>query len=151
MSWKQERDALIAQTAAFLQSVAGNKVEIPTLGATERPAARPAGPAAAAQADPTPAIAAAPRWPVASGAPLEPVKSVEPRWGTPTPQPIVQTDMKTEILARVASFRAHQERFNRERAEYFSATLARLRASIDEASPQRPPARGPAGRPSRAP
>ena len=37
-----------------------------------------------------------------------------------------------EIRARIASFRAHQERFNRERADYFSATLARLRAAIDE-------------------
>ena len=36
---------------------------------------------------------------------------------------------------RIESFRKHQERFNRERAEYFNATLARLRAAIDEAGP----------------
>ena len=36
-----------------------------------------------------------------------------------------QVDVKTEIQTRIANFRAHQERFNRERQEYFSATLAR--------------------------
>lgn len=43
-------------------------------------------------------------------------------------------DMQTEIRARIASFRVHQERFNRERQEYFSTTLARLRASMPKAS-----------------
>jgi hypothetical protein len=37
-----------------------------------------------------------------------------------------------EIRARVAGFRAHQERFNREREEYFSKTLAKLKAEIKE-------------------
>jgi hypothetical protein len=46
-----------------------------------------------------------------------------------------QVDVKTEIQGRIASFRAHQERFNRERQEYFSATLARLRASIEQLPP----------------
>jgi hypothetical protein len=40
--------------------------------------------------------------------------------------------MASEIRARVASFRAHQERFNREREQYFSATLERLRAAIKD-------------------
>jgi hypothetical protein len=43
--------------------------------------------------------------------------------------------MASEIRARVASFRSHQERFNREREQYFSATLERLRAAIKEAPP----------------
>jgi hypothetical protein len=47
--------------------------------------------------------------------------------------------MVNEIRARIAGFRAHQERFNREREEYFSKTLARLKASLDE----RPPLPGP--------
>jgi hypothetical protein len=36
------------------------------------------------------------------------------------------------MQARVAKFRAHQERFNREREEYFSATLAKVRAALGE-------------------
>ncbi len=48
-----------------------------------------------------------------------------------------QVDMQTEIRARIAAFRAHQERFNRERAEYFSATLKRLRTEMDEKTPPR--------------
>jgi len=43
--------------------------------------------------------------------------------------------MAKEIRARIASFRAHQERFNREREEYFAATLARLRAAIKDMPP----------------
>jgi hypothetical protein len=42
--------------------------------------------------------------------------------------------MVNEIRARIAGFRAHQERFNREREEYFSTTLARLRATLNEAT-----------------
>jgi hypothetical protein len=44
----------------------------------------------------------------------------------------LQRDMQTEIRARVATFRANQERFNRERQEYFSSTLAKLRASMND-------------------
>jgi len=44
--------------------------------------------------------------------------------------------MAAEIRARVAGFRAHQERFNRERENYFAATLARLRAAIEDMSPR---------------
>ena len=42
--------------------------------------------------------------------------------------------MAISSIARtfIAAFRAHQERFNRERHEYFNATLARLRAEINE-------------------
>jgi hypothetical protein len=44
--------------------------------------------------------------------------------------------LAAEIRARVAGFRAHQERFNRERENYFAATLARLRAAIEDMSPR---------------
>jgi hypothetical protein len=47
----------------------------------------------------------------------------------------LQRDIQTEIKARVATFRANQERFNRERQEYFSSTLAKLRASISDTPP----------------
>ena len=45
--------------------------------------------------------------------------------------------MANEIRTRVASFRAHQERFNREREEYFASTIARLRAAIKDVPPPR--------------
>jgi hypothetical protein len=52
-------------------------------------------------------------------------------------RPIVPSELQNEIRSRIEGFRAHQERFNRERAEYFNATLARLRASLDEAAAPR--------------
>ena len=45
--------------------------------------------------------------------------------------------------ARVANFRAHQQRFNRERAEYFSATVTKLRAAIENVSVADPSDRTP--------
>jgi hypothetical protein len=48
-------------------------------------------------------------------------------------------DFRTEMQARIANFRKHQERFEREREEYCAKTLTRLRAAIRDASG--PPAR----------
>jgi hypothetical protein len=122
MTWIKERDALIAQTMAFVQSVSGRK-ENPSRfdpGQFGTGAAQP-------QAEPEPV------------APVE-MKIVEipgPPQNIPVSRQFQQVDVKTEIQSRIASFRAHQERFNRERHEYFSATLARLRASIDQLPPPR--------------
>jgi hypothetical protein len=127
MDWKRERDALIAQTYAFVQSVAGK---------TEGTAREAAGPEPRL---PSVTLLQAP--PEVGAAPVEPVKAVEPPPPAPLPRPIVhsevQSEVQDEIRARIASFRAHQERFNRERAEYFSATLARLRATIEDIPPSR--------------
>jgi len=49
----------------------------------------------------------------------------------------LQGENAKKIRARVASFRAHQERLNREREEYFNQTLARLRDAIKDAPPPR--------------
>jgi len=38
------------------------------------------------------------------------------------------------MQARIADFRRHQERFEREREEYCAATLTKLRAAIRDAS-----------------
>ena len=48
-------------------------------------------------------------------------------------------DFRSEMQARIANFRKHQERFEREREEYCAATLTRLRAAIRDPS-LRPPA-----------
>jgi hypothetical protein len=51
----------------------------------------------------------------------------------------LREDFQSEIRARVANFRAHQERFNREREAYCSATMAKVHASLREGEqPPRP-------------
>ncbi|MCK1744106.1 hypothetical protein IVA80_25545 [Bradyrhizobium sp. 139] len=119
MKWIRERDALIAQTMAFVQSVTGKKddfhpPEIPT---------------------------AAPDVPVGTVT----VETIETRQVVPPPSPLVippartSGDFRSEMQARIANFRKHQERFEREREKYCAATLTKLRAAIRDASP-RPPA-----------
>ena len=129
MSWKKERDALIAQTMAFVQSVTGKREETAGLG----------GGFAPAPADELPALLELDlnlRRTPKPVPPIEPVRIAEvPPPAAPAPRPSTPGDMASEIRARVASFRAHQERFNREREQYFSTTLQRLRAVIDEAKP----------------
>jgi hypothetical protein len=144
MKWMRERDALLAQTLAFVQSVAGRKDDAGMAGfATGEPGktelaktelAKTAEPARTAQPA-KPEIEAAKVW----AAPVEPAKIAGSGPAGPTPRPVVSSasEMQNEIRARVASFRAHQERFNREREQYFSATLARLRATLNELPPQR--------------
>jgi hypothetical protein len=141
MSWKQERDALIAQTMAFVQSVTGRREEEPALhgGFTpalaaelqvlpEHIAPEPALPEVMFHPKPSTEPAPTPAAPIESAGIME----VSPAVAALTPRPITPSDMASEIRARVASFRAHQERFNREREQYFSTTLARLRAAIKD-------------------
>jgi hypothetical protein len=122
MSWKQDRDALIAETMAFVQSVAARRAEIskPETGEFALLTA-------------TEALDGSARNP----APLMEVKVAETLRSAPSPapRPIVPGEMANEIRARIAGFRAHQERFSREREKYFNETLARLKATLNEASP----------------
>ena len=123
MSWKKERDALIAQTMAFVESVTGKREETSRLKDSLAPAQAAELPALDFALKPAPKAAQA----------AEPVRIAEqPAAAAPAPRPIAPSDMASEIRARVASFRAHQERFNREREQYFSATLERLRAAIKD-------------------
>lgn len=132
MSWEKERDSLIAQTMAFVQSVTARREEAGRLDTAVAPRAVPVLPILD-ELDPGPAPTAL--------SPLEPVKvaelplSLPPGKPAPAPRPIVTGEMANEIRARIAGFRAHQERFNREREEYFNKTLARLKASLDERPP----------------
>jgi hypothetical protein len=150
MSWKRERDGLIAQTLAFVQSVTGKRDETPEpiapLSSEAEARDRPSAGAAALMAVETALGAAAPSVvsaSVVSSAKIAPQKLEPPRVAPenlPAPpqvprRPIIQSEMANEIRDRVASFRAHQQRFSREREEYFAATLARLRASIKDTPP----------------
>jgi hypothetical protein len=181
MSWKREREGLIAQTLAFVQSVTGKGSDrlageaIQPLTSETETSARPAVGAAALLAVET-ALGAPPPNVARSATPSAPAATPKvalqrfeppsherpsherpslerpslerpslegPSLEGPSPpapalimqRPIPQSEMASEIRARIASFRAHQERFNREREEYFAATLARLRASLRDAPP----------------
>ncbi|RXH21998.1 hypothetical protein XH99_19270 [Bradyrhizobium nanningense] len=114
MKWIRERDALIAQTMAFVQSVTGRKDDL-------------LGPDA-----PSDSSAAT----VAVEAVMVEIKPPQP---PPQPQLIQLSpqraigDFRTEMQARIANFRKHQERFEREREEYCAETLTKLRAALRDA------------------
>jgi hypothetical protein len=143
MSWKKERDALIAQTMAFVQSVTGRKEEFGTAagGFAPAPTAPPAlPPALDNHVLPKPIAAFEPAKPAELAQSLEPASSLEPlppQIAALAPRVAVPGEMANEIRARIAGFRAHQERFNREREEYFSQTLAKLKATLKEMPPPR--------------
>jgi hypothetical protein len=133
MSWKEERDLLIAQAMAFVQSVSGNMpdavLSFEAKPILETAAAVEAAPAEAAKMHSEEILPAAPPEDIQVGIQI--------------PRTIVSSDVRTEIQARVANFRAHQQRFNRERGEYFSATLTKLRAAIENESAPDPSDRTP--------
>ena len=121
MKWIRERDALIAETMAFVQSVTGKKDEV------LRPGAPPDSPAASVG--------------IVAATTLETVAvEIAPPQPPPQPQPARHSppravgDFRTEMQARIANFRKHQERFEREREEYCAETLTKLRAAIHDAS-----------------
>jgi hypothetical protein len=116
MSWKKDRDSLIAQTMAFVESVTGRRED---LRAELKPALPPGEAGVRAER-----------------AAAEVVAAVEPAPLT-RPRPIALSDVQKEIRDRVASFRAHQQRFNKEREEYFSKTIAELKASVKGSPPPR--------------
>jgi hypothetical protein len=147
MKWMKERDLLIAQTMAFVQSVTGKTPEAEkTVSAPVSPlsveAYEATSPATAlydtALSDIAALLAQTPpaaRAPTVEQAPTLEVFVETPR-AIPTPVPVVRPDLRedfqSEIKARVASFRAHQERFNREREAYCTATMAKVHATLKE-------------------
>jgi hypothetical protein len=78
-----------------------------------------------------------PAEPAQSGEAAGSVEPLPPRIAAMAPRVAVPGEMANEIRARIAGFRAHQERFNREREEYFSQTLAKLKATLKEMPPPR--------------
>ncbi len=125
MKWIRERDALIAQTLAFVQSVTGKKDDL-----------HPPEPSAAAFAVTTEIVTVRALAVEAEPPPARPPPEPAP---LPVPPPRSTGDFRSEMQARIANFRKHQERFEREREEYCAATLTRLRAAIRDPS-TRPPA-----------
>ena len=153
MDWKKERDLLIAQTLAFVQSVTGKTPDLaltslePKTSLEQQALEPPAlGQRSLGQTSPAQASdAEGPLGPVAKAvrlAPIEAIKIDEKTASPPkdaantikdiklsihVPRSIVSSDIRTEMQTRLANFRAHQERFHRERDEYYSATLRDVR------------------------
>jgi hypothetical protein len=140
MEWVKERDLLIAQTLAFVQSVNDKKLGSRRLDAKRWAESR----IEAAPVDATKQIDAV--------KPIDAIKIAEQpanipfsvpaarlsvpaaRPTVPAARPSVSGDVRAEIQNRVASFRAHQQRFHRERDEYCSATLAKMRVLVSDDS-----------------
>lgn len=161
MKWMKERDLLIAQTMAFVQSVTGKLPEsdrTATMAAEKTPAAPPEDTSESLRtaslpvAVTSPAVDRAPL-PVGPALPLPALEELSPPEKalpilaqqeaatvpavaalprSDVPRPDLRVDFQSEIKARVASFRAHQERFSREREAYCSTTMAKVHASIRE-------------------
>jgi hypothetical protein len=150
----RERDLLIAQTMAFVQSVTGKTPEAEktvttsvALLSVETSETTAAALPDAALSDiksllaVTPPAAQAPR--EASREASREVSREEIPREISRPAPVARLDLRedfqSEIRARVANFRAHQERFNREREAYCTATMAKVHAALKqgELSPPR--------------
>ena len=134
MKWMRERDLLIAQTMAFVQSVTGKTPEAEKTIATPVALLPVETSETAAATAPMPDIEAL----LAVSGAVTPAQNEISR-PAPMPHPSLPDDFQSEIKARVANFRAHQERFNREREAYCSSTMAKVHAALREGTPpQRP-------------
>jgi hypothetical protein len=122
MSWKEERDLLIAQTMAFVQSVTG-KLPDAELDVVAKPVVAVAPAVESTPVETAKLHTAA----IVTPPPASPPKDVQV--SIQIPRTVVSSDFRTEILARVADFRAHQQRFTREREEYVRTTLTKLRTA----------------------
>lgn len=120
VKWMRDRDLLIAQTMAFVQSVTGKRPE------ADRPDGYPGleRPAAPVMPDIDALLAEAI---ITSPEPPQPIQNQ-----IQVSHPALRSDFQNEIQARVASFRAHQQRFMKERDEYCSTTVAKIQAALDK-------------------
>ena len=130
MKWMRERDLLIAQTMAFVQSVTGKKPDADQFVVKS---------AAFVSVEATQSVDASKAVPPITSMPdivailAEPIATaVETRKLARFAPVESKVDVQSEIRARVANFRAHQERFNREREAYCSATMAKVHAALRE-------------------
>src|SRR5579862_8489546 len=104
MTWKRERDLLMAQTMAFVQSVAGKTPDANMRLETSHPSVAPS--------------------PVERPADILPARLT----------PLSHGDLRDEIRRRVEAFRARQQVFDRARAEYCNAMMAKARATSEQAT-----------------
>jgi hypothetical protein len=148
MKWSKERDDLIAQTKAFVQSVTGRKpqvalepasvgqvsarevfvreVSIIPVSVSSAPIENPAVDTVSNAEPVSNPVANAVQ--IENLVPAEPIERVKQISDQP-PAP-VQSEVRKEIQTRVAAFQAHQHRFNRERDAYYNSVLAKARSDI---------------------
>ena len=141
MKWMRERDLLIAQTMAFVQSVTGKKPETEqtiTTSVTMLSVETSEHAATTSMPDIEALLAEALAADLPSEMPTEMPREVS-REAMPQalrPAPItraeVRSDFQSEIKARVANFRANQAKFSQEREAYCSATMAKVHATLRE-------------------
>ena len=147
MKWMRERDLLIAQTMAFVQSVTGKTPEaektvrasVTPLSVETSETTRPAAALSDATLSRIASLLAetlpAPQAPTVAQPPTAEVSGETAR-EIPRPIPLARPDLRedfqSEIRARIASLRAHQERFNREREAYCTATMAKVHATLKQ-------------------
>jgi hypothetical protein len=136
MKWMRERDLLIAQTMAFVQSVTGKKPEADRTVAMSVDFLSVRTSETAVTSAPMPDVEALLSEAVVPEPSRAAPKEVLREASRPV-QTIARADLRSgfqseisEIKARVANFRAHQERFNREREDYCSATMAKVHAAL---------------------
>lgn len=103
--WQKERDLLIAQTMAFVQSVAGKPADTDSRHESRARSASP-------DQRPTPE----------RPADILPVTRLSP---------LDHNDLRDDIRRRVAAFRARQQAFDRDRIEYCDAMMAKARATTE--------------------
>jgi len=144
MKWMRERDLLIAQTMAFVQSVTGKKPDAARTVATSVSITSVETSETTSSVSTMPDIEALLAEALADDQP-KPASRVTSAEAPRPVQTIARADLRSgfqseisEIKARVANFRAHQQRFNQEREAYCSATMAKVHATLREmpASPR---------------
>ncbi len=118
MKWMRERDLLIAQTMAFVQSVTGKKPDAEIFARSE-------------PVTPT-------RLPDVEAMLAEAVTFSEPPKPAAPVRTATSSEYQDDIRARVEKFRAHQARFNRDREAYCRATMAKVQATLDNYPVPRP-------------
>jgi hypothetical protein len=129
MKWIRERDALIAQTLAFVQSVSRKKDD------ARKDDAKPYVGEDVRKSDAERNAEAALTDTIQIG---ESAKTAEPPKNIKILPANASSDFRTEIQSHVANFRAHQERFHREREQYYSTTIAKALAAVrDDSKPLR--------------
>lgn len=135
MKWMRERDLLIAQTMAFVQSVTGKKPEI------DKPVAAKLAVPSEPTVDPVSGFDrtdTSPVLPDIEAMLAETIGKPEPAKPIHVSSVPQRSEYQNDIQTRVANFRAHQQRFLREREDYCSSTMAKVQKALDNLPPPRP-------------
>jgi D-aminopeptidase len=78
---------------------------------------------------------AAPTMPDVEAMLAEAIANPEPPKPLQISRPALRSEYQNEIQARVANFRAHQQRFLKERQDYCSTTMAKVQKALNNLPP----------------